>query len=230
MPIDISLLRDSIRTELEIEELLSLLDRAIELIPQERLPELIEGFFDLDLLSVDELSEQSLLDDVLEFHSDSLAGLYYDDFDVNSKSFMERSRGTINWMAEHERLMNRCLIESSSGNPEQIRQAFELLFNLLDEVDECRDDIIFFADEGGAWQVGVEWDEVLPCYFKVLAAVAQPSEYAESVIKIVKSHANYNSDNYFKLALEVAKPPQKKVLFARLSKDWPQHYLFFCIN
>ena len=219
MPIDISLLRDSIRTELEIEELLSLLDRAIELIPQERLPELIEGFFDLDLLSVDELSEQSLLEDVLEFHSDSLAGLYYDDFDVNSKSFMERSRGTINWMAEHERLMNRCLIESSSGNPEQIRQAFELLFNLLDEVDECRDDIIFFADEGGAWQVGVEWDEVLPCYFKVLAAVAQPSEYAESVIKIVKSHANYNSDNYFKLALEVAKPPQKKVLFARLSKD-----------
>ncbi|MDJ0594948.1 MAG: hypothetical protein QNJ72_34055 [Pleurocapsa sp. MO_226.B13] len=219
MPIDISLLRDSIRTELEIEELLSLLDRAIELIPQERLPELIEGFFDLDLLSVDELSEQSLLDDVLEFHSDSLAGLYYDDFDVNSKNFMERSRGTINWMAEHERLMNRCLIESSSGNPEQIRQAFELLFNLLDEIDECRDDIIFFADEGGAWQVRVEWDEVLPCYFKVLAAVAQPSEYAESVIKIVKSHANYNSDNYFKLALEVAKPPQKKVLFARLSKD-----------
>ncbi|MGB5711733.1 MAG: hypothetical protein WBM44_12600, partial [Waterburya sp.] len=202
MPIDISLLRDSIRTELEIEELLSLLDRAIELIPQERLPELIEGFFDLDLLSVDELSEQSLLEDVLEFHSDSLAGLYYDDFEVNSKNFMERSRGTINWIAEHERLMNRCLIESREGDLEQMRQAFELLFNLLDEVDECRDDIIFFADEAGAWQVGVEWDEVLPCYFKVLAAVGQPSEYASGVIKIVKSHANYNSDNYFKLALE----------------------------
>jgi hypothetical protein len=219
MPIDISLLRNSIRTELEIEELLSLLDRAIELLPQECLPELIEGFFDLDLLSVDELSEQSLLEDVLEFHSDSLAGLYYDDFEVNSKNFMERSRGTINWMAKHERLMNRCLIESSQSAPEPIRQAFELLFNLLDEIDECRDDIIFFADEGGAWQVGVEWDEVFPCYFKVLAAVAQPSEYAESVIKIVKSHANYNSDNYFKLAMEVAKTPQKKVLKARLSKD-----------
>ncbi len=219
MPIDISLLRDSIRTELEIEELLSLLDRAIELIPQERLPELIEGFFDLDLLSVDELSEQSLLEDVLEFHSNSLAGLYYDDFEVNSKNFMERSRGTINWIAEHERLLNRCMIESSQGDPEQMRQAFEKLFNLLDEIDECRDDIIFFADEAGAWQVGVEWDDVLPCYFTVLAAVAQPSEYAEGVIKIVKSHANYNSDNYFKLALEVAKPPQQKVLKARLSKE-----------
>ena len=219
MPIDISLLRESIRTELETEDLLNLLDRAIELIPQERLLELIEGFFDPDLLRVDKVSEQPLLEDVLKFHSDSLAGLYYDDFEVNSKNFMERSRGTINWMAEHERLMNRCLTESSSGNLEQIRQAFELLFNLLDEIDECRDDIIFFADEAGAWQVGVEWDEVLPCYFKVLAAVAQPSEYAQGVIKLVKSHTNYNSENHFKLALEVAKPPQKKVLFARLSND-----------
>ena len=87
------------------------------------------------------------------------------------------------------------------------------------EIDECRDNIIFFADEGGAWQVGVEWDEVLPCYFKVLAAVAQPNEYAQGVIKIINSHVNYNNDNYFKLALEVAKPPQKKVLVAHLSKN-----------
>ena len=42
-------------------------------------------------------------------------------------------------------------------------------------------------------------------------------------IKIVNFHANYNSDNYFKIALEVAKPSQKKVLFARLSKDCPPH-------
>ena len=87
MPIDISLLRESIRTELEIEELLNLLERAIELIPQECLPELIEGFFDPDLLSVNELSEHALLEDVIDFHSDSLTGLYYNDFKVNSKNF-----------------------------------------------------------------------------------------------------------------------------------------------
>ena len=131
---------------------------------------------------------------------------------------MELSRGTINWMAEHQRLLTRCLQETSQENPQQIRQAFDLLFNLLDEIDECRDDIIFFADEAGAWQVGVEWDEVLPCYFQVLAVVAEPSEYAERVIKLVKSHANYNSDKYFKLALEVALKPQQKVVKARLSK------------
>ena len=219
MPIDISLLRKSLRTQLEIEDLLNFLDHAIELIPQERLPELIEGFFDPKLLSVDQLSEPALLDAVTDFHTDSLGGVYYEDFAVNSKNFMELSRGTINWMAEHQRLLTRCLQETSQENPQQIRQAFDLLFNLLDEIDECRDDIIFFADEAGAWQVGVEWDEVLPCYFQVLAAVAQPSDYAEGVIKLVKSHVNYNSDKYFKLALEVALKPQQKVLKARLSQE-----------
>ncbi len=219
MPIEISLLRERVRTELELEELLSLIDRAIELLPQESLPKLIEGFFDPELLTVEELSEETVLEEVEEFHTDSLAGLYYEDFEVNSKNFMEQSRGTINWIAEYKRLMKRCLKESSKGEPEEIRQAFEVLFDLLDEVDECRDDIIFFADEAGAWQVGVEWDEVLPCYFKVLAAVVQPREYAEGVIKLVKSHANYKAENYFELALEVGKNPQKKALKARLAKN-----------
>ncbi len=218
MPIDISLLRELLRNELEIEELLNFLDRAIELLPEERLPELIEGFFDPDLLKVEELSEQSLLEEVEDFHSDSLDGLYYEDFEVNSKNFMERSRGTMNWIAQYNRLMKRCQKESSKGKPEEICQAFERLFNLLEEIDECRDDIIFFADEAGSWQVGVEWDEVLPCYFKILGAVAEPVEYAEGVIKLVKSHADYDSDKYFKLALELSKSPQKKVLKARLAK------------
>ena len=219
MPIEIGLLREMVRTELELEELLSLIDRAIELLPQESLPKLIEGFFDPELLTVEELSEETVLEEVEEFHTDSLAGLYYEDFEVNSKNFMEQSRGTINWIAEYKRLMKRCLKESSKGEPEEIRQAFEVLFDLLDEVDECRDDIIFFADEAGAWQVGVEWDEVLPCYFKVLATVVQPREYAEGVIKLVKSHANYKAENYFELALEVGKNPQKKALKASLAKN-----------
>jgi hypothetical protein len=41
MPIDIRKLRDYIRTEFDTEELLNLLDRAIELIPKDQLPELI---------------------------------------------------------------------------------------------------------------------------------------------------------------------------------------------
>ena len=218
MPLDIRKLRDHIRTELDAENLLNLLDRAIELIPKDQLPELIEGFFDPDLLIVAEGSEQSLLEDIKKFHVNSLAGVYYEDFRVNSKNFMDKSRGTINWIAECERLMDRCTQEDMAGKPDQLRQAFELLFNLLDEVDECRDDIIFFADEGGSWQVGVDWETVLPLYFQTLAMVAKPKEYAEQVTKLVKSHVNYKSEDCFKQALESAKPSQRKELKAVMSK------------
>lgn len=217
MPININLLREAIRTHLETDDLLGLLDRAIRLIPQEQIPELIEGFFDAEMLTDDNTAEPPLLDAVQHFYDASLAGYYYEDFAVNSKNFMDQSRGTINFIAEHQRLTHRCVQENETSKPHQIRQAFDLLFDLLDQVDECRDDIVFFADEGGAWQIGVKWDQVLPCYFKALATVTKSKEFAEKVINIVKAHADYYSDQYFQLAIKVAKPSQIKALKARLA-------------
>lgn len=218
MPIDINSLRNDIR-QLDTEDLLNLLDRAIELIPQEELSEFIEGYFDLDTYIVDEVHDQPLLKAVQDFHNRSLTGYYYEDFAVNSKNYMDQSRGTMNFIAEFWLLTNRCINECTEGNPNETRQAFDLLFNLLEEIDECRDDIIFFADEGGSWQVGMDWNQVLPCYFKVLAAVANAKEYAQLVVNILKTHVDYKSDECFEIALKVAKPSQKKALKAALSLD-----------
>ena len=215
MPIDVGLLRQSIRQRLDVEDLLFLIDRAIELIPQEQLPELIQGFFDLDSFQVDEMAEDELiLETVLDFQADSLAGVYYESFRVNSRNYMDQSRGTINWIAEFDRLMNQCIKECEAGEYFQAHPAFEILIELLDEVDECRDDIIFFADEGGSWQVGVSWEHVLPAYFTALAEVVEPDVYAESVVKVVKKHADYRSDIHLEKAMEIADPAQRKALKA----------------
>ncbi|MBT9317615.1 hypothetical protein [Leptothoe spongobia] len=214
MPIDISLLRQSIRQNLDTEELLFLLDRAIELIPQETLPELLKGVLDLDSFQVDEIADELILEEVLDFQADSLAGVYYESFRVNSRNYMDQSRGTINWIAEFKRLMNRCIKECQAGEYFQAHPAFEVLIELLDEVDECRDDIIFFADESGSWQVGVSWENVLPSYFTALAEVVEPEVYAESVVKVVKKHANYRGDIHLKTAMKIAQPAQRKALKA----------------
>jgi hypothetical protein len=214
MAIDIRILRTKIRTELETEDLLSLLDRAVDLLPQEMLPELIEGFFDPDSVSLDEPSDLALLDEICTFFEESMVGVYYEAFSVNSRNFMDRSRGTINFIAQFQRVMQRCIDESENAEPTQVRQAFELLIKLLDEIDEGRDDIIFFADEGGSWQVGVTWEEVLPRYFKSLAAVAKPKEYAQIVVDLVKKHIDYHAEKHLKQALKFASVPQKKALKA----------------
>lgn len=214
MPVDIDRLRQSIRQDLETEQLLILLDRAIELIAPDQLPQLLEGILDIDSFQVDDITTQSLLEDVEEFRDDSLAGMYYEDFRVNSRNFMDQSRGTINWIAEFERLINRCLQQCQSGEYGEAQQAFKILFELLEEIDTGSDIIIFFADEAGSWQVGVSWEEVLPSYFTALAQVAKPKVYAQEVIHLVTEHVNYERDRYLQTALKLAKPAQRKALIA----------------
>jgi hypothetical protein len=65
-----------------------------------------------------------------------------------------------------------------------VRCAFDILFKLLDRFDDADDRMVFFADEGGSWMVGIDWKQVLPAWFRVLSLaearkVATPSQRKE---------------------------------------------------
>ena len=86
------------------------------------------------------------------------------------------------------------------------------LFGLLDPIDKGNDDVIFFADEGGSWQVGVDWPKVLPAWFKVLSATAEPTEYAERIAALLFRHYSYGRDRMLVIARRTATPDQRKAL------------------
>ncbi len=94
-------------------------------------------------------------------------------------------------------------------------EAFEILFSLLTHIDECLDDVIFFADEGGSWQVGVDWATVLPAWFTCLAATAGPEEYAGRVVDIVDRFKRGDRDKQLTLATSQASEEQRKALEER---------------
>ena len=96
--------------------------------------------------------------------------------------------------------------------PAEAREAFDTLFGLLDYIDEGNDDVIFFADEGGSWQVGVDWARVLPPWFRVLSATAAPSEYAERISTLLEHHYDYGRDKMLAVARKTAKPEQREPL------------------
>jgi flagellar motor switch protein FliG len=74
MNIDIKALRKQIRNRMDTEDLLTLLDRVITIIPPDRLPELLEDYFDLDkLILADDAVKLSLLAEVSKFSQESLA-------------------------------------------------------------------------------------------------------------------------------------------------------------
>ena len=96
--------------------------------------------------------------------------------------------------------------------PRNCASPFDIIFGLLDEIDACRDNIIFFADEAGAWRVGVDWETVLPSWFKVLSETAMPEEYATRVVDLLNHYCKYESSRMLAMARKFATFAQEQAL------------------
>ena len=90
--------------------------------------------------------------------------------------------------------------------------ALERIFGLLRHIDEGHDDVIFFADEGGSWQVGVNWAKVFPRWFACLSATAVPEEYARKILAVVDEFEKFSRDKHLTMAKRMATTEQKKAL------------------
>ena len=143
------------------------------------------------------------------FEKASLAREYYDSFDVNSKNFMQKSEGTTSWIADCLRLLERCRSGAGKGEPAEVRAAFDVLFGLLERLDHNPDQILFFADEAGAWQVGVDWKKVFPTYFEVLSKTSGSDEYAPRVIHLIDTHYAYGRAKMVTAARKAATAVQR---------------------
>ena len=209
--------RDKLRAEvrkLGNEYVFYMLDDAIELLPLSKLHKIAKKYLDLKRLRPDaeKPTRPSLLTDVNRFEKASLAGEYYESFGVNSQNYTQKSAGTSAWIAEYLRLLDRCVMNAKKSNPAEVREAMDVLFGLLNHIDKGHDDVIFFADEGGSWQVGVDWARVLPAWFKVLSATAKPEEYAKRITALLSCHYRYGRDKMLAIARRKATTHQRKAL------------------
>jgi hypothetical protein len=118
---DVEIDRDKVRAEvrkLDGTGLRVWLDRAIDMLPDEAFSDLVAGYVRLCDVVADDNTRPDLLRAVRQFHQDSKAGRYYQDFMVNSRNFMEKSRGTETFIAEHSRLVEACLRAERNGELE----------------------------------------------------------------------------------------------------------------
>ena len=209
--VDLEKLRVALR-RMSRGNLLTIAERAIEMVPRTRLGALVGDVVRLDQLAEGKRGAAPLRDEVRKFHDASLRGEYYDSFDVNSKNFMDRSEGTEEFSAEFDRLIGKCVRAAATGPHPAAREAFELLFALLRCINEDPDSVIFFADEAGSWQVGVDWREVLPAYFRCLADGTPGEDFAREVDRAISDFANYERPRHLAAARRVANPEQKAAL------------------
>jgi hypothetical protein len=210
-PIDREKVRAVVRN-LDGAELLVLLDRAIDLLPASKLPRLLKDYAWPRDLRDHGAAHAGLLEAVRGFHAASIRGEYREDFRVNSRNYRQRSKGTQRWIAECQRLLDLCVEASRADGHRETRTAFELLFDLLVRIDDGDDRIVFFADEAGSWQVGVNWRTVMPGWFRTLAATSAPDEYASAVHAMISYFAHYEADKLLPAARRTANAEQNAAL------------------
>ena len=195
-------------------DLLAIAERATELVPRAKLRALVGDFVQLDELAESKSGAAPLREEVRAFHEASLRGDHYESFAVNSKNFMQKSEGTEEFIAEFDRLVGKCVRASEKTPGPPLREAFEFLFGLLRHIDEGHDDVVFFADEGGSWQLGVDWRAALPAYFRCLADSASPEDFAREVDRAIKDFAEYERPRHLTAARRVASTEQRAALRA----------------
>ena len=194
-------------------------ERAAELVASSKLETLLGSFVPLKELAQTSALPVNILDEVRRFHAEVIRGEYYEDFDVNSKNYKQMSKGTQAFIAEFDRLERRCIRAAKTEPWAAVRQAFELLFDLLGKIDQCEDEILFFADEGGSWIVGVNCRAALPPYFRCLAETGMAAEFAQVVVQVITKFCNYESPRHLKTASRVATAAQKAALQALLTQN-----------
>ncbi len=177
---------------------LELLYRVIDRLPEEQLDDVFGEL--MRYCDQDELAGPTpdVFNEVKTFVEDSKRGAYYDDPD--SLPFGTHSEGTNRWIAECCRLLG-LLVESSEEDPTpEVAEAFDSIFDLLRQINRGDDTIVFFADEGGAWQVGVEWESVIPAWSQCLASFENPETCAKRILELIDEFAAYERDKLVQAA------------------------------
>jgi len=158
---------------LDRDALMVLFARALAEVPVARLERVFRDYVRPGQIGASkEQAEQGLLANVEKFYGLARRGHFYEEIPYRGS---QQSRGTEFFVAQCNALFDRSVALSGSGEPAEVRAAIEMLMDLVRRIDE--EDIVYFTDEAGAWQVHVLWDRVLPAYFVCLARTATRSEY-----------------------------------------------------
>ena len=161
------------------------------------------------------VDEKALLKEVKRFYDESLKGMYYAPFDINSKNFMDIPEETEEWFEKLGDLLGDVVKVSEKGNHKIAIECFKILYELIDKMEDGNE--IIFADEYGTWMIPGDEKIFIKAYLHSLSAVTTPEEFTEAAIPLLKRDSYESlSGKVYKTASEFASKEQKKVLDAAI--------------
>lgn len=145
-----------------------------------------------------------LLEATRDFTAAAMRGEFYEEFRVHWRNSSEKSGKTQEFEARLQVLLDRCSDEVATGYPVEVCSSYELLFDLLRAIEKWDRDIVFFADEGGVWQFGINWRAVLPGYLRCLAKAVGAAEFGRRASAVIEDFGQAERGELKKLMAEAA--------------------------
>jgi len=127
---------------------------------------------------------EELLGDIEVFHKESLAGVYYAPFNVNSKNYMDIPEETDEWFERLGDYLERSRQLSQQGNHRLAIQCFGVLHKLIDSMEDGEE--IVFADELGSWMIPIDEKPCLHACIMSLSAISTPEDFTKAAIPMLR--------------------------------------------
>jgi hypothetical protein len=152
------------------------------------------------------------------FYKDSLAGVYYAPFDINSKNFSHIPDETEEWFEKLGDLLQSSTQLTKENEHTSAVESFKILYELIEKMENG--DEIIFADECGSWMIPGNEDDFLDAYISSLAEVEIAEEYTKIVIPLLKRDS-YSSfcNKVYSLAVKHCNQEQKKSLLEAIEEQ-----------
>lgn len=158
-----------------------------------------------------------LLDRVKGFRSDSLAGVYYAPFAINSKNWTHVPEETKEWFGEIGGLLKASAQLTEQGDHLHAVACFDVLYELIDAMESGEE--IVFADEYGSWMIPGDEKEFIAAYMTSLAETASPEEFAETVAPLVRRDSYHSfATKTYPSAIRAANEAQRAALEAEIER------------
>lgn len=152
------------------------------------------------------------------FYEDSLAGLYYAPFNINSKNFSHIPEETEEWFEKLGDLLKSSTQLTKQSEHSSAIKSFQILYELIDKMEDGAE--IIFAEEYGSWMIPGDEKEFLDSYIASLSKVKTSQEYTQIVIPLIKRDS-YSSfcNKVYSLAVKHSNKEQGKYLKDEIKKQ-----------
>jgi hypothetical protein len=158
---------------------------------------------------------EALLTEVEEFRRESLTGVYYAPFDINSKNWMHVPDETEEWFERLGNLLNATTQLTAQGDHRHAVACFSVLYELIGAME--RGDEIVFGDEIGSWMIPGDEKQYVAAYMTSLVVTATPEEFTAAALPLIQrdSWQSFASQAYTS-AMRVANGAQRTYLEAEI--------------